>query len=697
VIRDSSWWRSPARLWAAVLFALTAVGVAAWPIFPHDGDLWYHLASGRWIAGHHALPSTAFFSVLPAAAGWVDYYWLFQLLAFGTHQLGGYAALVVLRGALLLALAAVLLVHLRRSGSNTGGRFGGWQAVLWTLVLLAVLPRFSSLRPHLFSLLLLAGFLLVLEHVPRALPALPVLAVLWANLHGIEYPVLLLVLGAWAAPLLLAAVRARALPAGEPRRRLVWLALTALAPLVTPHGLRLLPVPFASVAFVRHAIAEMAPFDFDALPLRLTHGLSAEWAFILLLALAAAALVDRAAKRSLLLPHLLLAAGGAVLLFRGTRFVMELVLLLVPLLAAWRPAALAASPALRRLAAAAFALAALVGLRDRLVTHRRWPLDEAALPSGVSRFLERVGQGGAVLAYPDLAGWFEWTLDPRYRTFADLQAYLFDEHALFLTGAPFADLNVLSAVVKRLQPAWIAAPTSAPHMQPRIDSVGGYEPVAFDWTMVLYARRTGQETIVRGWALTAFDPYKPAARPRPPLLARAAYELARLHALDPRNSAVATALSRARLAQGNAREALRLATAATTLAPARPEPWQLRGEALAASGRVRAALDAYDTAEARGAAPAAVGRLRWAAWMRLGEPARAYRAFAPVVSPLGGDASWTDLWGLAESARGTGDLAAAERLLSFALWKAPPGPPRERIAAALAELRREAGESQPRP
>ncbi|HET9768478.1 MAG TPA: hypothetical protein VFS60_16645, partial [Thermoanaerobaculia bacterium] len=87
-------------------------------------------------------------------------------------------------------------------------------------------------------------------------------------------------------------------------------------------------------------------------------------------------------------------------------------------------------------------------------------------------------------------------------------------------------------------------------------------------------------------------------------------------------------------------------------------------------------------------------RLRWAAWMRLGEPARAYRAFAPVVSPLGGDASWTDVWALAETARMTGDLAAAERLLSFALWKAPPGEPRKRIAAALAELR-EAGESRP--
>jgi hypothetical protein len=677
---------SPARLWGAVLLASIAIGAAAWPIFPHDGDLWYHLASGRFIAQRHALPTTAFFSVLPAAAGWVDYYWLFQLLVYALQAAGGYGALVLLRAALLVALAVIVFVHVRRSG-RPGGRFGGWQAVLATLALLAVLPRFSSLRPHLFSLLLLATFLLVLEHLPRAVPALLPLGVLWTNLHGIEYPVLLLALGAWAAPLLLELVRSRALPSSATRRRLAWLALAALAPLLTPNGLRLLPVPFQSVAFVRHAILEMAPFDFAQLPLVPAHGLTAEIAFVALLVLAAAALVDRAAQRTLALPHLLLAAGGAVLLFRGSRFVVELSLLLVPLVAAWRPPALIASAALRRAAAAAFAIAALVGLHDRFVTHRRWPLDAAALPSGVSRFLARAGSGGVVLAYPDLAGWFEWTLYPRYRIFGDLQAYLFDERSLFLTGAPFADSQVLGTVAQRLRPDWIAAPASGPGFERMTAVVGGYEPVAFDWTMVLYARRAGHEAIARQWALDSFDPYHPAGPLRPPQREQAARELERLHALDPRNSAVATALARARLTQGRAHEALQLATEAKSLAPARPEPWTLFGESLAANGRQRDALAAYDTAEDRGAAPLALGRLRWAAWTRLGDPERAYAAFEPVASPLAGETSWTDLWGLAESARADGDAATAERLLVLAWWKAPPGPPREQLAAALAELR----------
>ena len=71
-------WR-PAT-WVALLLATTAVLALAWPIAPQDGDLWYHLTSGRYIARHHALPRQAFFSVLPASPRWADYYWLFQVV-----------------------------------------------------------------------------------------------------------------------------------------------------------------------------------------------------------------------------------------------------------------------------------------------------------------------------------------------------------------------------------------------------------------------------------------------------------------------------------------------------------------------------------------------------------------------------------------------------------------------------------------
>ncbi len=683
-----AWHGAPwARLWVVLLFAVTAAGVFAWPLFPADGDLWYHLASGRWIAVHHALPRTAFFSVLPAARGWADYYWLFQLLVFALHRLGGYVALVALRGTLLLALAAVLLVHLRRSATAIGSAFGGGQAVVWTLALLALLPRFGSLRPHLVSLLLLASLLLLLEHFPRALPLAPLLGLTWANVHGIEYPVVLLALGAWGAPLVLRQLRARAFPAGEQRRRLAWLSVTALTPLATPNGWCLLPMPFASVRFVSQAISEMRPFDPAQLGLRLEHGgITADSAFTALLVLAAAALLDRAVRRALPLPHLLLAAGGALLLLRGARFALELTLLVVPLLAGWRAPPPAVSVALRRIAAAALALAALLGVHHRLAGHRRWPLDEAALPGGISRFLARAGGGGVLLAYPDLAGWFEWTLYPRYRVLSDLQAYLFDDQSLYLTSAAFADRQVLATVLDRWRPAWVAAPLAAPRFRPLLESVGGYEPVVFDGAMVLYGRHAGQEALVDRWALRAVDPYAPAA---PLAVARrdvAAHELAQLHALDPQNAFVAVALARLRLDQRQPQAALRLATPATVAAPALPEAWLVRGEALAAGRRYGEALAAYQEAAARGTPPAAVGRLAWAAWMRLGQPARAYEALAPVLSPLAGDTTWTDLWGLAESARASGDLASAERLLRFAWWKAPSGPARARLEAALAAL-----------
>ncbi len=228
-------------------------------------------------------------------------------------------------------------------------------------------------------------------------------------------------------------------------------------------------------------------------------------------------------------------------------------------------------------------------------------------------------------------------------------------------------------MLARWQPQWVAAPIASPRFRPLLDSLGGYAPVAFDSTMVLFARRAGQEALVERFELRAIDPYAALLPLPPPRREQAARELAQLLAIDDDNAAVAVALARVRLAQGAKREALRLATRATALAPARPEPWQLRGEALAAAGRYDDALADYRRAAARDASPGAIGRLEWAAETRLDRPARAYRALAPVAVPLAGDTSWTDLWGLAESARARGDLDEAERLLLFAWWKAPDG------------------------
>ena len=336
-----------ALLYLALFFGAVAALAVRWPIVAVDTDLWYHLNAGRQIVAERSIPDSAFFSFLRPSPVWLDYYWLSQLGLYATHALGGPIALVWLRAALALATLGFALAILRASGRARESL--PWAAFVFTLAGLYVLERFTAIRPHAATYLLIAVFLYLLES-RRALVALPALAILWVNLHGIEYPVMLLILGAYLAEWGLA--RIGAAPAARPAtpREIAAVVAAMLCVLVTPHGVALLATPFAEVSFAGQYIEELRPLDPWSLAQLSLNGLlvsqaSLRTVLVALAAVAAAASLRRAALRP---AHLILLAGGAVLLLRMQRFSMEFALLALPLLGAFRPPSLAAKDALPR-------------------------------------------------------------------------------------------------------------------------------------------------------------------------------------------------------------------------------------------------------------------------------------------------------------------------------------------------------------
>jgi hypothetical protein len=99
----------------------------------------------------------------------------------------------LLRAALALATLGFALAVLRASGRASESL--PWAAFAFTLVGLYVLERFGD--PAARRDVPGDRRVPVRARVAAALAALPVLAVLWVNLHGIEYPVMLLILGAY--------------------------------------------------------------------------------------------------------------------------------------------------------------------------------------------------------------------------------------------------------------------------------------------------------------------------------------------------------------------------------------------------------------------------------------------------------------------------------------------------------------------
>lgn len=201
-----------------------------------DGDTGWHIRAGEWMLANGRVPRTDMFSFTRPGEPWFAWEWLWDLCFGWLHQAAGMEA-VVLASVLVLSVTSALLYRLVRS-------MCGNVPVAIGVTLLAVMA--SSIhwlaRPHLFTMLFLVVFLGLVERAragrPLVLAWLPVLMVLWTNLHGGFVAGLILiggyVAGDVAAALLLPAERSLAL------ERARWCAAAgaacAVATFANPYG-----------------------------------------------------------------------------------------------------------------------------------------------------------------------------------------------------------------------------------------------------------------------------------------------------------------------------------------------------------------------------------------------------------------------------------------------------------------------------
>jgi len=191
--------------WPSLSFAGLAAVVALSLIFMvtsfnrlNHTDLWGHLNFGRWIVAHEALPTTDPFAAGPSDAGVLQGAWLAQTSGYEVQRLFGNEGLVFGHALLVTLTAGVLMLAVYRRGAPA---IWAWSAGMAMLVL--DLPIVGTIRPQLFGQLGAALFLLACAELPRRthpLYWLPLVAALWANLHG-SIPMGLAILGLYATGL----------------------------------------------------------------------------------------------------------------------------------------------------------------------------------------------------------------------------------------------------------------------------------------------------------------------------------------------------------------------------------------------------------------------------------------------------------------------------------------------------------------
>ena len=172
----------------------------------NDGDVSWHIATGKWILSHHAIPRVDPFSFTWAGKPWVPIEWLSEVLYAAAYQLAGYGGVAALVTAALMALHAIVYLNA-----------GRWiRAALLPIVAMdfALIPMLLA-RPHVLTWPILAFWtwlMLRAREQDRSPPiAAALLMALWANLHGGFVFGLLIAAGFGLEALLASADKARAL------------------------------------------------------------------------------------------------------------------------------------------------------------------------------------------------------------------------------------------------------------------------------------------------------------------------------------------------------------------------------------------------------------------------------------------------------------------------------------------------------
>ena len=224
----------------------------------NDPDSYSHIAVGRWIMAHGAVPASDPFSFSMHGAPWIPFEWLSQVIYAAVYALSGWAGVVVLAAASIALAVGLLTRFLLRELSPT-------PALLMVVAAVTLAAPHMLARPHVLTLPIMVAWAAALvrcmdRHAPPPYWALPLL-VLWANLHGS----VVLALGLIGPAVLEALVAQKR--SEWPRVLLRWLPFTALAVAaccLTPYGPGSLLMPLTTLGLgpALGWITEWRPQDF---------------------------------------------------------------------------------------------------------------------------------------------------------------------------------------------------------------------------------------------------------------------------------------------------------------------------------------------------------------------------------------------------------------------------------------------------
>ncbi len=249
-----------------LLTAITFIAIFTMAVrVPLAPDTWWHLRAGQYILDTHSIPVTDPFSHTKAGDLWINHGWLAQIFWYALFSIGG-------PGALALGVAALV----------TTAFWFAWKQIeanIFVATFVTILGAIVSAvawvaRPQMVSFTLTAVVAYLLHRFKRdngrLLPWLPLLMLLWANIHG-GFAIGFMLMLAYLVGEVMNHITGHQADPVIPWARLRHLGLVILLSLavvvVNPHTWRMWLYPFQTVGIgaLRDFIQEWQSPDFHAL------------------------------------------------------------------------------------------------------------------------------------------------------------------------------------------------------------------------------------------------------------------------------------------------------------------------------------------------------------------------------------------------------------------------------------------------
>lgn len=391
-----------------------------------DPDLFWHLASGKWILEHHRLPDLDPFAFTTQAYAYDAYqrtffiltsYWLAQVIIYFFYIAGGYWGILAFRILIFLGIIGVLLKWLKEKGYRLS------DALLFLIPVATASTVFIGERPnqlsYLLSLVSLYFIYAVKERSRKGWLLVPVM-ILWANLHGgfiLGMLIITIFMGFEIIDNVLKKKRGEINNGGYPKAMLIY-GSSLVACGINPSGFKVFPTLMEMSADYSEQVAE----NISPLTLYSTSGnysplLISVISVIFLLIVFIVGIRRKAADVPL--------SAGLVLLlvimsFKSLRYIPFLVLLPVPFAADY------IKPYLDRLRSffmngllALFLMLFIVSLPPINRTVAKAPLVNPLYPEGLVKFMKANNIRENMFNIYDIGGYLIWRLYPDNQVFID--------------------------------------------------------------------------------------------------------------------------------------------------------------------------------------------------------------------------------------------------------------------------------------